>query len=140
MVSLKEAELSNSRITSSLPPNLIAVFVGSTSGIGEYSLKTFAKYANKPRIYFVGRSQESADRIAAEMKSLNADGEYIFIKADVSLIHNVDKVCEEIKSKEKSVNLLFLSPGALHMHRKSWTYCVNRYPNNRMKNRNRRGT
>jgi short-subunit dehydrogenase len=120
MVSLKEAEASNSRIASSLPPHIVAVFVGSTSGIGEHSLKAFAKYANNPRIYFVGRSQESADRISAEMKALNADGEYNFIKADVSLIHNVDKVCDEIKSKEKSINLLFLSPGALHMHRKSW--------------------
>jgi NAD(P)-dependent dehydrogenase (short-subunit alcohol dehydrogenase family) len=119
MVSLKDVQLSNSHIASSLPPHLVAVFVGSTSGIGEHSLKTFAKYANKPRIYFVGRSQESADRILAELKGLNADGEYNFIKADVSSIQTVDEVCQDIKNKEKSINLLFLCPGAMHMHRMS---------------------
>jgi NADP-dependent 3-hydroxy acid dehydrogenase YdfG len=113
MVSLKDVQLSNSRIAADLPPHLVAVFVGATSGIGEASLKKFAKYANQPRIYFVGRSQESAGRISAECKTLNSKGEYIFIQADVSLIHTVDKVCEEIKSKEEAINLLFISSGSL---------------------------
>ena len=69
-------------------------------------------------IYFVGRSQESADSISGELKALNSEGEYNFIKADVSLIHNVDKVCQDIKDKEGSINLLFLSPGAMHLHRR----------------------
>jgi NADP-dependent 3-hydroxy acid dehydrogenase YdfG len=56
MVSLKDVQLSNSRIASELPSHLVAVFVGATSGIGEASLKKFAKYACQPRIYFVGRS------------------------------------------------------------------------------------
>ena len=43
-------------ISSSLPPNLVAVFVGTTSGIGLYTLKAFAKYALRPRVYFIGRS------------------------------------------------------------------------------------
>jgi short-subunit dehydrogenase len=106
MVSVKEVQLSNGRIASALPQHLVCVFVGATSGIGEYSLKTFAKYANQPRIYFVGRSQEAAGRISGELKTLNSEGEYNFIKADVSLIHNVDKVCQDIKDKEKSINLL----------------------------------
>ena len=116
MVSRKDAQLSNSHIASSLPSHLVAVLVGATSGIGEYSLMAFVKYANKPRIYFVGRSQESADRILAVLNGLNSEGEYNFIKADFSLIRTVDEVCQGIKSKEKSINLLFLSPGALHMH------------------------
>lgn len=117
MVSLKDSQLSNARIATTLPPHLVAVFVGATSGIGEFSLKEFAKDANKPRIYIVGRSQEAADRILAELKVLNKEGEYNFIKADVSLINTVDEVCEDIKKKENSINLLFLSQGALHMHR-----------------------
>lgn len=100
-------------IASALPPGLVAVFVGATSGIGETTLKQFAKHARQPRVYFVGRSQEAGDRIAAECKALNAEGEYIFVKADTSLIRNVDDVCRDIKSKEKSVNLLFLSTGTL---------------------------
>jgi len=113
MVSLKEVELSNSRIATSLPPHLVAVYVGATSGIGEASLKQFAKYALQPRVYFLGRSQEAGDRIAGDLKKLNPQGEYIFVKADVSLIRVVDEVCADINSKEKVVNLLFLCTGTL---------------------------
>ena len=47
----------------------------------------------------------------AECMALNPAGEYMFIKADVSLIRIVDEVCEEIKAKEKTVNILLLSAG-----------------------------
>ncbi|TVY84892.1 Oxidoreductase andH [Lachnellula suecica] len=112
MVSLSEVEASNSLIPAYLS-NLVAVFVGATSGIGETSLKQFAKLSIAPRIYFVGRSQEAGDRISAELKDLNAKGEYTFIKADVSLIRVVDDVCRDIMSKEKAINVLFLSQGSL---------------------------
>lgn len=113
MVALKAVQSSNSRISSHLPPGLVAVYVGATSGVGEISLKQFAKDARQPRVYFVGRSREAGDRIAAECKALNSEGEYIFVKADTSLIRTVDSVCSDIKSKEKAVNLLFLSTGSL---------------------------
>lgn len=113
MVSLTNVKSSNSRITSTLPPGLVAVFVGATSGVGETSLKQFAKYARQPRLCFIGRSHEAGDRIVSECKALNSQGEYIFIQADTSLIRTVDDVCREIKSKEKAVNLLFLSTGSL---------------------------
>ena len=113
MVSLTDVQYSNSRIASALSPGLVAVFVGATSGVGETSLKQFAKHARKPRVYFVGRSQEAGERIAAECKALNSEGMYTFIKADTSLICTVDDVCRDIKSKEKIVNLLFLSTGSL---------------------------
>jgi len=113
MVLLTEVQASNSRIASTLIPGLVAVFVGGTSGVGETTLKQFAKHAVKPRVYFVGRSQEAGDRIKAECQKLNPEGEFIFIKEEISLLKNVDEVCEVIKSKEKSVNLLFLTIGTL---------------------------
>jgi NAD(P)-dependent dehydrogenase (short-subunit alcohol dehydrogenase family) len=116
MVSLSDIQASNSRIASTLPSGMVAVFVGATSGIGEASLKQFAKYANKPRVYFVGQSQEAANRIVTECKALNSEGEYIFIKANISLIRAVDDVCRDIKAKEKTINLLFLSQGTLVFH------------------------
>ncbi len=122
MVSLTEVQASNCRITSVLPPGLVAVFVGATSGIGETSFKQFAKHACRPRIYFIGRSQQSADRITAECKALNPEGKYIFLKADTSLIHTVDEVCRDIKSKEKVINLLFLCTGTMLMHTGMFLY------------------
>ncbi|KAL8698013.1 MAG: hypothetical protein Q9201_006804 [Fulgogasparrea decipioides] len=116
MVSLSEVESSNSRIASALPPGLVAVFVGGTSGIGEYSLKQFVQHARQPRVYFVGRSQEAGSRITAECKKLNPNGQYTFMQADTSLIENVDNICRDIKSQEKAINLLFLSTGTLLSH------------------------
>lgn len=113
MVSLTDVKASNSKIASALPAGLVAVFVGATSGIGEYALKQFAKYAREPRIYFVGRSQAAGDRIAAECKTINVQGEFTFIEADVSSVKIVDGVCREIKGKETTLNLLFLSQGSL---------------------------
>ena len=113
MVALVDVQSSNARIASALPPGLVAVFVGATSGVGEMTLKQFAKHTRRPRVYFVGRSQEAGDRIAAECEALNGEGEYVFIKADASLIRTVDDVCRDIKGKEKAVNLLFLSTGSL---------------------------
>ena len=116
MVSLSDVQSSNAQIATALPSGLVAVFVGGTSGIGEYSLKEFARHARKPRVYFVGRSQEAGDRIARECRELNAEGEFIFIKADVSLLKAVDDVCREIKRKEKTINLLFLTCGSALSH------------------------
>ena len=117
MVSLSTVQSSNSLISSTLPSGLVAVFVGGTSGIGEATLKQFAKQSYSPRVYFIGRSQSAADRITAECRVLNPAGEYMFIKADVSLIRVVDDVCREIKAKEKTLNLLFLSAGVPSMDR-----------------------
>ncbi|KAL8759482.1 MAG: hypothetical protein Q9184_003607 [Pyrenodesmia sp. 2 TL-2023] len=116
MVALSEVEASNSRIASAFPPGLIAVFVGATSGIGEYTLKQFVEHARQPCVYLVGRSQEAGKRIAAECQNLNSTGQYTFIQADTSLIRNVDNVCRDIKSKVKAINLLFLSTGTLLSH------------------------
>lgn len=118
MVTLTHVRSSNSLISSTLPPNLVAVFVGATSGIGESTLKQFAKHSRQPRAYFVGRSQDAGDRIVVECRALNPEGEYIFVKADVSLIRVVDEVCDEIKAKEKAINILFLSAGVAVMDRR----------------------
>jgi len=113
MVSLKDVQASNSQIKSTFPSGLVAVFVGSTSGIGAYALKEFAHRTAKPRIYFVGRSEEAADKLLVELKSLNPGGEYIFLKCDASLLRSVDELCLEIKARESAINVLFMSQGTL---------------------------
>jgi hypothetical protein len=51
--------------------------------------------------------------LKTEFQDINKDCDVQFIQSDVSLLRNVDKVCEEIKAKEKTINLLLLSAGFL---------------------------
>ncbi|TGJ83409.1 hypothetical protein E0Z10_g5351 [Xylaria hypoxylon] len=119
MVNLTDIIASNERIPSALPPGLVAVFVGGTSGVGEYTLKAFARYARAPKAIVVGRSQEAADRILNECRRLNPDGHFEFIRADVSLLKNVDDVCRQIKEKVSVINVLFESQGSMAFHSES---------------------
>jgi len=109
-LALVQASNVNIKTTFSSPT---ALFVGATSGIGESTLKQFIKNTENPTIYLVGRSQGAATAIIEELKTLNAGGTYNFIQSDVSLIANVDTVCDQIKSQEKKLDLIVLSPGYL---------------------------
>jgi short-subunit dehydrogenase len=113
MVSLEQMRASNSRIKTALPAELVAVFAGATSGIGESSLRQFVKHTVRPRVYFLGRSKESGVRISTELQKLNPEGEYHYISVDISSIKAVDKVSQDIKDKEQVINLLFLSTGTM---------------------------
>lgn len=93
----------------------VAVFVGATSGLGEHTAYSFAKHTVKPTIYIVGRNTEAGNRVISQLKSINSDPEskYYFLKHDVTLISEADKLSETVKQNETHVNLLFLSPGFL---------------------------
>ncbi|KAK9312070.1 hypothetical protein V1524DRAFT_440462 [Lipomyces starkeyi] len=112
MVNIKTVRISNSSLKGK-PPGMVALFVGGTSGIGKGTLIQFAKYANAPKVYIVGRSKASATPLLNELKSLNPEGTFIFIETEISLIRNADEVCEGIKVKEQKLDLAFLSPGFL---------------------------
>ncbi|MCJ1402181.1 hypothetical protein MMC11_005401 [Xylographa trunciseda] len=115
MVSLEIIESSNDRIRSTLPAGLVAVFVGGTNGVGETTVRQFAKHAAQPRLYIVGRSQAAGDRITAECRALNPEGTFVFLQRDTSLMRNVDEICNELARKEEVVNLLFLTVGTLQV-------------------------
>ncbi|KAI9878588.1 MAG: hypothetical protein M1830_000499 [Pleopsidium flavum] len=114
MVSIEAIRASNAAL-SRLPPGLVALFVGATSGIGESTLKQFYLHTTRSRVYFVGRNETAANKIIHELKNLKPDNEITFFKNDVSLLKNVDQVCAAITQKEKKLNLLFLTPGFLSL-------------------------
>ncbi|KPM36156.1 hypothetical protein AK830_g10406 [Neonectria ditissima] len=115
MVAISKVLESNLLASSALPSGLVAVFAGATAGIGEMALKSFAQHTTRPKIYYIGRSQEAGDRLQRELKDLNPEGTYQFVKKDMSLLKNVDDVCRDIKSKEKAINVLFMSQGTLRL-------------------------
>ncbi|KAF2716718.1 hypothetical protein K431DRAFT_256998 [Polychaeton citri CBS 116435] len=115
MVTLDVIESSNDRIASSLQAGLVAVFVGGTNGVGETTVRQFARYASQPRVYIVGRSQEAGERIVAECKAVNPDGTFVFLKRETALMRDVDGICNELIEKEEAINLLFLTVGTLQI-------------------------
>lgn len=123
MVSLDAMRASNAHIPTFLPPGLVAVFAGATSGIGEATLKEFVRHAViavRPKVFFLGRGQASGDRITKELKTLNSEGQYTFVACDLSLMRNVDEACRQIKEKETTINLLFLTIGTLISGQGTW--------------------
>lgn len=109
MVALPLVRESNSHLKTI--SNLVAVFVGATQGIGLSTLQQYATLTTAPRIYIIGRSEPAGLRIIDDLKARNPDGNYVFLKGQVSLLESVDEVCREIKRREKRLDLLFMSPG-----------------------------
>ncbi|KAL1796864.1 hypothetical protein ACET3X_005404 [Alternaria dauci] len=105
----------------SLSPNLVAVFVGGTSGIGFFTAREFVRNTTSPHVYLIGRNATEAGRIIEELSSINSSSQVSFIQQDISLLKNVDEACSEIKSKEKQVNVLFMTCGYLTMQGRNET-------------------
>lgn len=99
----------------------VAVFVGATSGIGEHSAYAFAKYTPFPRLYIVGRNEESGQRVISQLSKINPNAKAEFVKKDMTLIEDADSLSEMIMQNEKKVNLLFLSPGFLSLNGRTET-------------------
>ncbi|KAK3312228.1 hypothetical protein B0H66DRAFT_395933 [Apodospora peruviana] len=132
-VTRKQIQASNAHIDPAEPncPRT-AVFVGGTAGLGEAALHDLAlrlgaarehnRDVRRPaRIYVVGRHasaarvKESLAKIKARIRAGNPDDdggvELIWTPGEVSLLAEVKRICAELKEKETSLDLLFLSTG-----------------------------
>lgn len=103
MVDLEVVRACNAALVKSQP--LVAVFTGSTSGIGSYAVKALAKQARDGpglRLYMVGRNKDAADRILSECQKHCPEGQFRFLQAgNLALLKDVDRVCEEIVAAEQ---------------------------------------
>lgn len=116
MTLIDTVKAANTSVKEKIPlEKTVGVFVGGTSGIGEYTAYKFAQYTKNPTVYVIGRNEAAGNAIIDKLKELNSspDAKYYFMKHDVSLMKECDKLCDVIKSKEDKVNLLFLSSGFL---------------------------
>ena len=113
MVSYSDVLANNSSLKSS--SGLVAVFVGATAGIGLGALRALAKHTDAPTVFVVGRSEATLNKIIDELRTINSTGTYHPIQADdLTLLANVNKACEAIKSLSPSkIDILCLSPGYL---------------------------
>ena len=104
MVRLDIVRKSNAGFIQSHP--LVAVFVGGTSGIGEFTLRALAKTHGRQgkglRAYIVGRNTAAAEKIIADCTGVCPSGQFRFVKAgDLSILKDVDRVCAEVTELEE---------------------------------------
>ena len=80
------------------------------------------------------RSIERGNDLIKQLKEFNPDGKAFFIQKDISLLRNVDELCDEIKRRETKIHCLFLTAGYMTLSGRSETtegidrkMCVNYY-------------
>ncbi|KAK5716510.1 hypothetical protein LTR15_009401 [Elasticomyces elasticus] len=93
--------------------DLVVVFVGATSGIGQSALEHFAKSTVNPRIYSTARAKTVAshNEFLDTLRTANPTGSYTLLQADPSLVTDMDSAVDAVLKKETKVDLLFMSPG-----------------------------
>lgn len=98
-ISLSHIRQTNDTLLNNQP--LVAVFVGATSGIGEYSVRALAATHGTTgaglRLYLVGRNAVAAEKVFADCRRLCPAGKFVFVQADdLALLKNIDVVASEI--------------------------------------------
>lgn len=109
------AEINQQSKDNSTVKNPVGVFIGGTSGIGEYSAYAFAKYTTNATIYIAGRNEEAAEKILAKLKEIQPECKAKFLKYDLSLVKNTVKCAEDIKGSEEKVNTLIVTTGVVQL-------------------------
>ena len=123
MVRFDIVQSSNKTLINTQP--LVAVFVGGTSGIGEYTIRALANTHGTQgkglRLYIVGRNTSAAENIIAECTRTCPGADFRFIRAgNLALLKDVDSACAEIirleeaekaKGRSARIDMLYMSQG-----------------------------
>lgn len=112
MVAISEVKSANDSLAKS-SQELTAVFTGATNGIGLATLRGFAKHISNPRAIIIGRSETNFAHELDNLHSINPNGNYTFLEAEISLIQNIDQICQTIQTvlDGRKIDLLFMSQG-----------------------------
>lgn len=112
MVNISLIRQSNNQIDESSVPR-VAVFVGGTSGIGKITLADIAGLGIGFKAYVIGRkeSEQSFKPFLEELHQAKPNANVIWVEGQVSLLSEVKRVCDHIKTLESKVDLLFMTTG-----------------------------
>lgn len=113
MVATSVVRESNARFAEEQHAHRVCVFIGATAGIGLTTLKKMAALLQTSTFYILGRSPS---RVAAHLEQLKKDGpsnEYVYIKAQVSLIADIDAACKQITAEQTKVDYICMSSGGI---------------------------
>ncbi|KAM7215917.1 hypothetical protein V8F06_008675 [Rhypophila decipiens] len=104
---------SNERFARERHEGLVCVFMGGTSGIGLATLRRLLTMVQSSTFYVLGRNPARYANDIDQLRKLAPTCRIIFIEAEASLISSVDAACDQIKSAEKKVDLVCMSPGGM---------------------------
>ncbi|KAK4900217.1 hypothetical protein LTR27_002441 [Elasticomyces elasticus] len=112
MVALSEVHSANAALNKTHSSST-AVFIGATRGIGLATLRAFAKHIPNPTAIIIGRSRTAFASELENLQQINLNGTYTFIESEITLIKEIDAVCETIKRKlnDSKIDLLITSQG-----------------------------
>ncbi|KAF2092449.1 NAD(P)-binding protein [Rhizodiscina lignyota] len=110
MVSLSEVRASNARIAKDTAPHT-AIFTGATDGIGKATLTRLVSAKLPIKIYVIGRNGDKHKRLLDELRKSNDKADIFWLEGQISLLAEVQRLCDEIKARETSIDLLFMSAG-----------------------------
>lgn len=86
----------------------MALITGGGSGIGLMAAQALA--VNGAKVYITGRSREKLDRVT-ELYNQNIPGQIISIPSDITDKESIDKLVQEISSRENFLSILINNAG-----------------------------
>jgi NAD(P)-dependent dehydrogenase (short-subunit alcohol dehydrogenase family) len=112
MVRISQIKENNAQIDEKSAPR-VAVFVGGTSGIGKLTLNAITRLGTRFKAYGIGRQESEAafKPFIEELHLANANASIIWVEGQISLLSEVQRVCDRIKRLEGSIDLLFMTAG-----------------------------
>lgn len=93
--------------------SLVCVFAGATAGIGRATLERLATILHSSTFYILGRNKQHHAAWLDQLRATASGSKFVYIEAQVSLISDVDKACDQIFSAERKVDILCMSPGGM---------------------------
>ncbi|PMD32008.1 hypothetical protein L207DRAFT_640332 [Hyaloscypha variabilis F] len=121
MVKIEAIREANLQFASQDESGLICVFAGATSGIGLSTLLRLSTMLHSPTFYIIGRSASAFSPHHSKILSLNPTCKVAFLETEISLLSEVSNVCKTILSKEKKLDILYMSPGCMPLNGAQYT-------------------
>jgi NAD(P)-dependent dehydrogenase (short-subunit alcohol dehydrogenase family) len=113
MVSISVIKASNANISKETAPK-VAVFTGGTDGIGKATLTRLISTKLPMRVYVIGRNGDKHRPFLEELKKSNDKADIVWLEGQISLLAEVKRLCDIIKARETSIDVLYLSAGAIN--------------------------
>ncbi|CAK7223388.1 hypothetical protein SCUCBS95973_005161 [Sporothrix curviconia] len=110
MVSISEVKASNARNTLDTVPRT-SVMCGATDGIGKAFLIRLVATKLPVRVYVVGRNGDKHKAFLDSLRKTSPEADLVWLECQLSQGAEIQRICNEIKRREASIDLLYMSAG-----------------------------